>query len=468
MSQHVALVAPPFAGHLHPILGVGVELARRGIPVRVTSTAAARSRIEAAGLPAHALESADDATVAAIAEPAERIGRHPVRLHRQFRATLAVLGAIRDDLDRGWRDDPPAVVVADFTLPVAGPVARQHGARWFTAMPSPAAIGSMDGTPAYCGGLLPPGGPAGRVRDAAARAAVRAFKRSVFALNARPLRALGVTGVFRADGTEQAYSPDTILALGLRELELPRSWPEAVRFVGPVRYSPPGRPGAWGAGAADGDDAEDAQDEDAGGATSAIPRAAARIPRVLVAFGTHLATEKARLVAMLDEVAALVPAVRFDLSLGGSDIANPRAAGASDRVDRVRIVDYVDYDRLDRYDAIVHHGGTGIAQAALAAGRPAVVVPIDYDQPDVAARLVHHDLAEQLDARVLRTGPAGAERLAAAVRRALAPSDDRLAALARFRDACARSDGAVGAADLIERALITPRPDRGRTTGART
>ena len=448
MSGHVALVAPPFAGHLHPILGIGVELARRGIPVRVTSTPAARARIDAAGLTADVLEAADDATVTAIADPVERIGRNPVRLHRQFRATLGVLATIRDELDDGWRADPPAIVVADFTLPVAGPVALRTGARWFTAMPSPAAIGSTDGTPAYCGGLLPPHGPAGRARDGLARAGVRAFKRGVFALNARPLRELGFTGAFRPDGTEQAYSPDTVLALGLAELELPRSWPAAVRFVGPVRYSPPGRPGAWG----EGSDLPESE-----------PVAAAAHPRILVAFGTHLVAEKARLIEVLDRLAALLPEARFDLSLGGS----PRGAVAATSA-RVRIVDYVDYERLDRYDAIVHHGGTGIAQAALAAGLPAVVVPVDYDQPDVAARLVHHELAERVHPRVLRAGRAAADQLAAAVERALAPSAARRAALDRFREASARSNGAVGAADLIEQALTTSRRPGGRTSGART
>lgn len=456
MSGHVTLVAPPFAGHLHPVLGMGVELARRGIPVRVVSTAAARPRIEAAGLGAEVLESADDATVTAIADPVERIGRDPVRLHRQFRATLGVLGAIRDELDDRFAADPPAIVVADFTLPVAGVAAVRHGARWFTAMPSPAAIGSTDGTPAYCGGLLPPRGPAGRARDAVARAGVRAFKRSVFVLNARPLRELGFTGAFRTDGTEQAYSPDTILALGLAELELPRGWPAAVRFVGPVRYSPPGRPGAWGAAATPGCDDPGEPDE------PARCDARAEAPRVLVAFGTHLAPEKARLVDVLGRVAARLPEVVFDLSLGGTAARSGWASG------RVRVLEYVEYDRLDRYEAVVHHGGAGIAHATLAAGLPSVVIPIDYDQPDVAARLVHHDLAERLDAHALRSGTAGAGRLAAAVERALAPSAARRTALARFRAACERSDGAIGAADLIEQALTTSRPAAGRTTGART
>jgi UDP:flavonoid glycosyltransferase YjiC (YdhE family) len=187
---------------------------------------------------------------------------------------------------------------------------------------------------------------------------------------------------------------------------------------------------------------------------------------VLVAFGTHLAPEKARLVDALGRVAARVPDVAFDLSLGGTAVASGAHGGSEPAAARVRVVDYVDYDRLDRYDAVMHHGGTGIAQATLAAGRPAVVIPVDYDQPDVAARLVHHDLADRLDDGVLRAGAAGAERLAAAVRRALAPSAARRAALERFRDACERNDGAVGAADVIQQALTTSRPVAGSATGA--
>lgn len=443
MSGHVLLVAPPFAGHLHPVLGIGVELARRGVPVRVASTAAARPSIEAAALEATVLERADDALVAAVADPVDRVGRDPLRLHRQFRATLSILRTIRDELDELVAADPPAVVVADFTLPVAGAVAVRHGARWFTAMPSPAAIGADDGTPGYFGGLLPPTSAAGRVRDALARSTVRAFKRGVFALNARPLRELGFTGAFRGDGTEQAYSPDTVLALGLAELELPRSWPASVRFVGPVRYAPP-RPGARNGS----DGADD-------------PR-----PRVLVTFGTHLVAEKAELPRLLDRVAERLPGVRLELTLGGSALPPGSLDDAAGPARSLTVVDYVDYDRLDRYAAVVHHGGAGIAQATLAAGRPAVVVPVDYDQPDVAARLVHHDLAERLDARVLRAGPAGADALAAAVRRALAPSAARLAALERFAEASARRLGAVGAADLVETALQTTRPS-GRAKGDR-
>ncbi|NHA00680.1 hypothetical protein G5V59_13445 [Nocardioides sp. W3-2-3] len=42
---------------------------------------------------------------------------------------------------------------------------------------------------------------------------------------------------------------------------------------------------------------------------------------------------------------------------------------------------------LPRFDAVVHHGGAGVLGHTLAAGLPAVVWPVDYDQFDHAVRL---------------------------------------------------------------------------------
>ncbi len=449
MSGHVELVSPPFAGHLHPLLGIGVELARRGVPVTVVSTEAARAQIEAAGLCAVALRTADDATITGIAEPAKPVGANPVRLYRQFRATVRMLAAISGELERRFRDDSPAVVVADFTLPVAGMAACRQGARWLTAMPSLAAIGSVDGTPAYCGGWLPPQGGIARARDAVARAAIRGFKRAVFALNASQLRALGFSGAFRADGTEQLYSPDVVLGLGLPELELDRSWPPAVHFVGPVRYAPPGTPDNWGAPASASQQAH------------AVPptQALRQRPRVLVTCGTHLADAKLELVATIERVGRLLDGVDFEMTLGGT-----RRPLHHDGL--VRLIDYADYDQLGQYDAIVHHGGAGIVYATLRAGLPSVVIPVDYDQPDFAARLVHHDLAERVAPAALR-GAAGAERLASALERALDPTPLRRLALARFAQTSKRYDGAVAAADVIEAAWLRAVDTRDKRGGVR-
>ncbi|WP_165314335.1 glycosyltransferase [Agromyces protaetiae] len=277
------------------------------------------------------------------------------------------------------------------------------------------------------------------MRDAVARAAVRGFKRLVFALEAKTLRRLGFTGAFRPDGSEQVYSPDTVLVLAPEELELPRTWPAAFRFTGGVRYAPPGRPGRWGSDAVEEEDVSGSTD--VSGAPAA--RTGARTVRVLVSCGTHLGAETAELVEAAAAAARIAPELDLHVTLGGSARPDPLPRG-------IRVHDYVDYGTLDDYDVIVHHGGTGIALAAVAAGKPSIVVPRDYDQPDVAARLVHHGLGRRVDPKLLRRPDAG-EVLACTIRAEADPSPERVAALARFAP-IARRDGAAASADLIEAA----------------
>ena len=50
-----------------------------------------------------------------------------------------------------------------------------------------------------------------------------------------------------------------------------------------------------------------------------------------------------------------------------------------------------------RAAAIVHHGGVGTTAQAMSSGRPMLVVPCAYDQPDNAARLVRLGVARSLD-----------------------------------------------------------------------
>ena len=82
MSPRIDLVAPPFSGHLHPILGIARRLAREHA-VRVVSTEEVQGQIAAAGLAGVALLPGRDGEIRAIAEPDHAVGHHPLRLHAQ-------------------------------------------------------------------------------------------------------------------------------------------------------------------------------------------------------------------------------------------------------------------------------------------------------------------------------------------------------------------------------------------------
>ena len=63
-----------------------------------------------------------------------------------------------------------------------------------------------------------------------------------------------------------------------------------------------------------------------------------------------------------------------------------------------------------RAAALIHHGGIGTTAQALAAGIPQLVVPMNYDQPDNAARLVRLGVGASLSPRKFN-GKKAAEKL---------------------------------------------------------
>ncbi len=355
----IELLAPPFAGHLHPILAIGRAL--RGIAdIEVVSTEAAQARIRAAGLAGTAVVPGADAALKAIVDPPHAVGAHPLRLHAQFQRSLELLDAFGKALDTRYASSRPDLVVADFTLPVAGAATQRRGIPWWTSHPSPCVIEAPGGPPAYLGGWMPGIGALGRSRDALAARAVRGFKWSVHRLHRRRLAALGFPALYRdhdggGDGSEAAYSPECILGLGLRELEFERAWPAALHFVGPMLWSPP-------------DIGATPPDKDA--------------VNVLATLGTHLGWAKQGMGESLEAVAQALPTIRLHFSDGRMDAG----AGAAHRaLHRHAWVDYPSW--VPRMRAVLHHGGAGVMWECLRAGVPALVLPNDYDQFDHAARL---------------------------------------------------------------------------------
>lgn len=411
--MRVDLISPPFSGHLHPLLGIGRRLVRDGVQVRVISTASARARIIAAGLEPQVMLAGEDDAVQAIAEPPEGVGSNPFRLNAQFRATLALLGRMREEMTALYRGVPrPDLAIVDFTLPLAGVVAQEVGARWWTSLPSPCVVETSDGPPPYLGGLSPRADVFGRVRDAGGRALIRTFKRSVAGWHRHRLRELGLPAVYRADGTEAAYSPERILALGLRELEFAREWPRAVQFVGPVRYTPPG--------------------------LGAEPPFVSGRRHVLITLGTHLRGHKDRVANAAQAAAQALPRLELHFSEGRVD-AEARQVTAN-----FHRLPFVDYTLLSRYDVVVHHAGAGIMHETIAAGLPAIVLPLDFDQFDNAARLQAAGLAMRL--RSLADLPRTLERALSA-----SPSADD--ARARYRDLLLKHPGEDRIAALVQEEL---------------
>jgi len=245
-------------------------------------------------------------------------------------------------------------------------VVESMGIAWWTSLPSPCVLETFDGPPAYLGGWMPRDDIWGKLRDALGRACVRSFKRAVGWWYRDEIKRMGLTGVYRADGSEAIYSSNCILVLGMQELEFANRWPAAASIVGPMLYTPP----------------------------SSNP-APAFIPgrkHVLVTMGTLLDWVKDKVALTVQRMAEALPEVEFHFSDGKSTGESVQRKGNFTRLP------FVDYEtHLSRYDAVVHHGGSGILYYCLRAGKPAVVCPMDYDQFDNAARLAHAGVARRID-----------------------------------------------------------------------
>jgi UDP:flavonoid glycosyltransferase YjiC (YdhE family) len=126
------------------------------------------------------------------------------------------------------------------------------------------------------------------------------------------------------------------------------------------------------------------------------------------------------------------------------------SAPAGSRVERFVPHDVV----LDRVACVVCHGGMGIAQKALAAGVPVVVVPFGRDQLETARRVEYAHAGVRLPARRLTP-----KHLAQAVDEAIAcrPAAERVSRL------FAQAGGDVAAVEGIEELIgdhasrVTPR-----------
>ena len=114
----------------------------------------------------------------------------------------------------------------------------------------------------------------------------------------------------------------------------------------------------------------------------------------------------------------------------------------------IRAFQYLPYSAVFPHAAaVVHQAGIGTLAQALSAGRPQLIVPVAFDQPDNARRAVKLGVA-----RVLPFQKVTAARLVTALRPLLADSAyaQRAAAVAAT---LAQENGAARAVDEIERVL---------------
>ncbi len=402
-------------GDLHPCLALGTELARRGHSVKVATHEFYRAKVTSSGLGFVPMRPAWNPTDQTLIAQCEEMRTGPEVLFRRL-----ILPHLRDT----YGDLAEAATAADLLiageLVYAAPiVAKFRHLIWVSAILSPSSFVS-----AYDPSLLvnlPWLFHLPRTRWATYLHRATLAMASAFTLHwwapVRELRSELRLGPGSNPFLKEKFSPYLTLALFSRCMAEPQpDWPKNVMQPGFVSYG------------------EEAQESDA-----------------LGSLQSFLASGEAPVVFTLGSTAVHHPGDFYEESVAAADRLDVRAVllGAptafAHRSHRLFAIPYAPYAEIfPRASVIVHQGGSGTTGAALTSGKPQLVVPFGWDQPDNAARVQRMGAGLWL-ARAKYTR----ETASAALNRLLQEQRflDRAVAVA----ACIRADSAVsGACDAVE------------------
>jgi len=357
-------------GDLNPYIGLGLALKRRGHDPVLAVANAYRPYVEAAGLECRPVGPHGDPSDR---EMVERI-MHPLRGAEFLVCDLLMptIGEAYDDLFAAAADvDAIVSHPLTFTAPL---VAAKRSLPWAGAVLAPTSFFSL---------IDPPQVVAHPIAAAIHRRWPRAMKWGIPA-GKRVTRSWGdpiqvmrsKLGLPRGGHPlyEGQYSPHLNLAMFSRVLAQPQpDWPAHTVVTGAVTYD----------AIHGGTPAELAAFLDAGP------------PPVVFTLGSAaVGVKRAPRFYEVSAAAAIALGLRAVLLVGKTDRSSSNSNSVSS-INRpgiqsrdVFVAEWAPHSELfPRAAAVVHQGGAGTLNSALASGRPMVVVPFAHDQPDHAARM---------------------------------------------------------------------------------
>jgi glycosyl transferase, putative len=356
----IDVISVPFSGHLFPTLTLVKPLLEDPrFQIRVITGFQKKALVEQIGFDCLALFPDRPTVMEDIANTAKQANL--LIMYQQLMDNSRLVPEVFDEINRIWEaEGRPDLVIADFVAAPAGMLADRLGIPWITTIPSPVAIESRTTTPAYLGGWKPHQGIFYKWRDALGRKVIRLAKKVGLALVKKNLDSLANFKLYRKDGTEAIYSPYSILALGMKELEFRDDFPSQLKWVGYRCLS-----------------------------FNRLPQEQKQYftssnKRVFVTCGTHLKWEKERMVEYVKLLSQEYPDYVFYVTLGDpSGLEHPPSMLS----ENLLIFDYLPYsDVLDQMDFAIHHAGAGIMMGCIDLGIPSLILPQDYDQFDNAVR----------------------------------------------------------------------------------
>lgn len=414
--MHAVLNPVGSHGDVHPLVGLGVELIRRGHRVTLVISEPFRELAVSHGLGFAPTGTRDDFE-AAINHPDVW---HPTkslqvlfageRSARMFRAGYA---AIRDAVG----DDIAGSVVVSGSLGLAGRLAHDSlGVRFATVHLQPISLPSVAEPPVFPALTVPKWWPHW-LRRAMYYYGERHILDPVLAPSVNGLRReLGLKPIKRIFGPWR-HSPERLLLAFPAWFARAPDWPATAVHTGFPHF-------------------------DQGHGLTLSPSLEAFLgagsPPVVVSFGTAMRQAREPIVATIEACATLGRRVVI-LAKSGGQIPTPLPPTAFHS-------DYEPFSAvLPRAACLIHHGGVGTSAQALRAGVPQLIRPMAFDQHDNAARLTKLGVARSVAVRDF-----GVDRVASALAELLRSREVTAACNESALRARGEPAGELAMADAVE------------------
>lgn len=361
----IDVVVVPLSGHLYPTMNLLAPLLNNPrYEIRLFTGPQKKAVADAAGFNVVPILENHIEDFERAANNDQQLGI--ISAYRQLSASLDLINLVSDQLIQEWTNHRPDIVIVDFITLSGGLVAEQMGIPWITTMATQFAIETTEGPPCFFGGMGAPQNSWQVLEQFLGRKITRLGKRIVtFSLRDR-LRRYHFK-LYNQKGQETIYSPYSILGIGMKEVELKKGLPEHYCWVGPFGAS-----------------VEAVEDYPLD--LSAFPNR----KKVLVTCGTQLAWAKDNLIYQTKQLAKVHPDFHFFVTRG----VGGQPFKCENLMENLSVVSYLPYkEYIPQMDYVIHHGGAGIFYQCIIYGKPALILPHDYDQFDYAVRGVEAGVA---------------------------------------------------------------------------
>ena len=361
----IDVVALPLSGHLYPTMNLLAPLLQNPqYEIRLFTGPQKKAVAEAVGFQVLPILEGHVKEFEKAANNKEQLGIFSA--YRQLSASLDLINLVSDQLIQEWTNHRPDIAIVDFITLSGGLVAEQMGIPWITTMATQFAVETTGGPPCFFGGMGTPQNNWQVLQQFLGRKITHLVKRIVsFSFRDR-LKRYNFRLYNQLD-QETIYSPYSILGIGMKEVELKKGFPKHYKWVGPS-----------------GSSVEAGEDYPLD--LSAFPNR----KKVLVTCGTQLAWAKDNLIFQAKQLAKVHPDFHFFVTRG----VGGEPFQCENLMENLSLVSYLPYkEYIPQMDYVIHHGGAGIFYQCIIYGKPALILPHDYDQYDYAVRGVEAGVA---------------------------------------------------------------------------